>query len=52
MTGLLQVIAHRSGGYSINENTMKALKNVGIKIDSSMQFLHPNCHLTLVEFSL
>ena len=47
-----EVIAHRSGGYSINENTVKALKNVGIKIDSSMQILHPNCHFNFSKNSL
>jgi hypothetical protein len=35
-------IAHRSGGYSINSDTVSALKQVGIKMDSSMYFSHEN----------
>lgn len=39
-------MAHRSGGYSINEDTVKALKRVGIRLDSSMNASHPNSLLT------
>ena len=39
-------IAHRSGGYSIDQNTIKALKDVGIPIDSSMNVSHPNSIVT------
>lgn len=35
-------IAHRSGGYSINADTVKALTKVGIALDSSMFRSHPN----------
>jgi hypothetical protein len=35
-------IAHRSGGYSINSDTLEALSRVGIPIDSSMYHGHPN----------
>ena len=35
-------IAHRSGGYSINADTIEALSQVGIPIDSSMYHGHPN----------
>jgi hypothetical protein len=40
-------IAHRSGGYSLNENTFTALKEVGIPVDSSMHYLHPNSQFVL-----
>ena len=36
-------IAHRAGAYGINIDTIKALKKVGIYIDSSMFFGHENC---------
>ena len=39
-------IAHRSGGYSVNKDTLRALKSVGIPIDSSMYYGHPNSHET------
>lgn len=39
-------IAHRGGGYSINDNTIKALQEVKIPIDSSMHWGHDNSHLT------
>lgn len=39
-------IAHRSGGYSINDFTIEALIEVGIKIDSSMNASHPNSKVT------
>ncbi len=39
-------IAHRSGGYSINQDTIAALAAVGIPIDSSMNCSHPNSILT------
>jgi len=35
-------IAHRSGGYSINQDTILALTNANIKIDSSMNVAHKN----------
>lgn len=35
-------IAHRSGGYSVNSDTIAALSRVGIPIDSSMHHGHPN----------
>lgn len=35
-------IAHRSGGYSIDENTVSALVKVGIPFDSSMRYGHRN----------
>jgi hypothetical protein len=39
-------IAHRSGGYSINQNTISALSAVGIPVDSSMNCSHPNSVVT------
>ena len=42
-----EVIAHRSGGYSINHNTIKALKALGVKIDSSINTCHSN---TKIEY--
>lgn len=36
-------IAHRAGAYGINNDTIKALKENGIKIDSSMFYKHENC---------
>jgi hypothetical protein len=39
-------IAHRSGGYSIDGNTIVALKEVGIPIDSSMNTSHRNSRIT------
>lgn len=38
----LDVVSHRSGGYSINQNTIKALNSLGIKIDSSINTCHAN----------
>jgi hypothetical protein len=39
-------VAHRSGGYSINANTVEALKAAGIVLDSSMNISHPNAQIT------
>ena len=39
-------IAHRSGGYSINQDTLSALSAVGIPVDSSMNCSHPNSVVT------
>jgi peptidoglycan/xylan/chitin deacetylase (PgdA/CDA1 family) len=39
-------VAHRSGGYSINEDTVQALRIVGIPVDSSMNVSHPNSKIT------
>ena len=39
-------IAHRSGGYSINQDTIAALSMVGIPVDSSMNCSHSNSTLT------
>ena len=39
-------IAHRSGGYSINQNTVDALRKVNIPVDSSMHYGHINSKLT------
>jgi hypothetical protein len=38
-------IAHRSGGYSVNQDTITALRNVSIPIDSSVNRNHPNTQL-------
>ena len=38
-------IAHRSGGYSINADTIRALRQTGFAIDSSMNASHPNSQL-------
>lgn len=38
-------IAHRSGGYSINADTVRALGKTGIAVDSSMNASHPNSQL-------
>ena len=38
-------VAHRSGGYSINQDTVAALREVGIGLDSSMYCGHPHSHL-------
>jgi len=37
-------IAHRSGGYSVNLDTLKALKELNIPIDSSCNAVHKNTH--------
>jgi len=39
-------VAHRSGGYSINQDTIAALAAVGIPIDSSMNCSHSNSIVT------
>ncbi|MBL69310.1 MAG: hypothetical protein CMO74_12835 [Verrucomicrobiales bacterium] len=39
-------VAHRSGGYSINEDTVCALQEVGFRVDSSMNAAHGNSKLT------
>lgn len=38
-------IAHRGGSYSINDNTLIALSQIGIPIDSSVFHKHPNNNL-------
>lgn len=35
-------VAHRSGGYSINADTVLAMRDLGIALDSSMHFGHPH----------
>ncbi len=35
-------VAHRSGGYSINQETIEALVKTGIELDSSMNAAHQN----------
>ena len=39
-------IAHRSGGYSINADTVEALRAAGIALDSSMNIAHANAQIT------
>lgn len=39
-------VAHRSGGYSINADTVRALSAAGIALDSSMNVSHPNSKVT------
>lgn len=39
-------IAHRSGGYSINEDTLTALRRVNIAVDSSMNISHVHSQVT------
>jgi hypothetical protein len=39
-------IVHRSGGYSIDANTIVALANTGIPVDSSMNSSHSNSRIT------
>ncbi|MFC7560628.1 hypothetical protein ACFQY3_19255 [Paenibacillus farraposensis] len=38
-------IAHRGGSYAVDENTLYALSEIGIPIDSSVFYQHPNNHL-------
>jgi peptidoglycan/xylan/chitin deacetylase (PgdA/CDA1 family) len=45
-------IAHRSGGYSVNSDTIKALQECGIPLDSSMYWGHPNYHLAWTKNSV
>lgn len=42
----IKPVAHRSGGYSINEETVNALTKAGIPMDSSMNIAHPNSKVT------
>lgn len=35
-------VAHRAGGYGLNDDTLDALRCVGIAVDSSMNYGHPN----------
>jgi hypothetical protein len=42
-------VAHRSGGYSINQDTISALLAVGIPVDSSMNCSHPNSVVTWAQ---
>ena len=44
-------VAHRAGGYGADENTLRALSELGFAIDSSM-FVHPNCRLDLKKNSI
>lgn len=39
-------VAHRSGGYSINDETIEALRANGIRVDSSMNVTHKNSEIT------
>jgi len=39
-------VAHRSGGYSINADTVAALRSAGIALDSSMNIAHVNSQIT------
>jgi peptidoglycan/xylan/chitin deacetylase (PgdA/CDA1 family) len=39
-------VAHRSGGYSINADTVTAMQRVGIELDSSMHWGHAHSQLT------
>ncbi len=39
-------VSHRAGAYGLNSESVKALNDVGIKIDSSMFHGHPNCKLS------
>lgn len=40
------VVAHRAGDYTADENTLEALQGNGIRLDSSLFWGHPRCHLT------
>lgn len=42
-------VAHRAGGYGVDENTLKALAENNFKIDSSHFFQHPNCVLSITN---
>jgi hypothetical protein len=44
-TGTMPV-AHRAGGYAINEDTVRALRETGISLDSSMNVSHTNSKVT------
>ena len=39
-------VAHRSGGYSLNADTVHALRTCGIELDSSMHHGHPHSRVT------
>lgn len=39
-------VAHRAGAYGLNKDTLIALRENDIPIDSSMFYGHPNCRLT------
>jgi hypothetical protein len=41
----LPVVAHRAGAYSLNKDTIDALGETGIEMDSSMLYRFPNCRL-------
>lgn len=45
LTGKLP-IAHRGGGYGINNNTLQALSRTKMKIDSSVFYRNSNCKVT------
>jgi len=38
-------VAHRAGGYAANYDTLEALRENSIFVDSSMFYLHPHCDL-------
>jgi hypothetical protein len=38
-------VAHRSGGYSINKDTLTALNRAGFRVDSSMHWGHPHSEI-------
>lgn len=44
-TGIMPV-GHRAGGYAINKDTVRALREAGIPLDSSMNVSHSNSKLT------
>ncbi|WP_169764359.1 hypothetical protein [Campylobacter mucosalis] len=42
----IEVISHRAGGYGANDNTIKALVENDIFIDSSFFYKNPNCKIS------
>jgi hypothetical protein len=42
-------VAHRAGGYGINEDTIKALEVNGLAVDSSMFYSQPHCHFAITK---
>ena len=45
--GVYDVTSHRSGGYSINQDTISVLEEYDFKVDSSMLWRHPNTKINL-----
>lgn len=50
--GCSNILAHRAGAYGANDDTMEALKENSIFIDSSYFYQHSNCHIQATKVNV